>query len=399
MKKNIALEVSGLDKSFKLPHENSKSIKSTFLKGFKKKTYEIQKALNDVSFSVYEGEFFGIVGKNGSGKSTLLKCIAGVYHPTGGSINFNGKLIPFIELGVGFNPELTGRENIYLNGALLGFSREKVDSLYQDIVDFAELERFMDQKLKNYSSGMQVRLAFSIAIRAEGDILILDEVLAVGDTAFQQKCFDFFAKQKKMNKTIIFVTHDMASVERFCSRALLLENGVITKIGKPNDITKRYNELNRKEIEKNEKDTNNKVSKNNFFSVSGQAWNNKKAINTFFPEDRTISLKFSINPKEVVKDAFVGITIQKGDGQFVYWKTTEEDNLKIKEFTPEKKVNLSIELQNIFGNDDYYVNLLIKSNDRTKEYFVKEPILKFSVSGRKGKHGWMFHPNEKITVR
>ena len=164
--------------------------------------------LKDISFEVRQGDFFGIVGRNGSGKSTLLKIISQIYVPEKGSVSVKGKLVPFIELGVGFNPELTGRENVYLNGALLGFTREEIDAMYDDIVEFAELEDFMDQKLKNYSSGMQVRLAFSVAIKAQGDILVLDEVLAVGDEAFQRKCDNFFAQmQKGPTKTIILVTH------------------------------------------------------------------------------------------------------------------------------------------------------------------------------------------------
>src|SRR5690606_31573026 len=154
-----------------------------------KRTYEKQQVLKNISFEIKKGEFVGIVGRNGSGKSTLLKLLAGIYSPDKGSIEVNGKLVPFIELGVGFNPELTGRENVFLNGALLGFNRKEMQAMYKDIVEFAELERFMDQKLKNYSSGMQVRLAFSIAIRAQSDILLIDEVLAVGDAAFQQKCY------------------------------------------------------------------------------------------------------------------------------------------------------------------------------------------------------------------
>lgn len=182
------------------------------------KGYKEQQVLKDISFEVEKGDFFGIVGRNGSGKSTLLKIISQIYVPEKGKVSVNGTLVPFIELGVGFNPELTGRENIYLNGALLGFTRSEIDAMYDDIVEFAELEEFMDQKLKNYSSVMQVRLAFSIAIKAEGDILVLDEVLAVGDEAFQRKCFEYFASLKKQKKTVILVTHDMASVQRFCTK-------------------------------------------------------------------------------------------------------------------------------------------------------------------------------------
>lgn len=246
MTSDVAIKVSHVSKSFKLPHDKQSSIKGGLISLVKngRRTFEMQQVLKDISFEIKKGEFFGIVGRNGSGKSTLLKTIAGIYVPTKGGVQINGSLTPFIELGVGFNPELTGRENVYLNGALLGFNREEMAAMYDDIVEFAELERFMDQKLKNYSSGMQVRLAFSIAIRAQGDILLLDEVLAVGDAAFQQKCFDYFEQLKKDKKTIIIVTHDMSAVQRFCSRAMIIENGLIKKIGKPSDIADTYTEDN-----------------------------------------------------------------------------------------------------------------------------------------------------------
>ncbi len=244
---DIAIEVKDLSKSFKLPHEQYSGLKQLILNVFrknKKKSYEIQNVLDDINFSVKKGDFFGIVGKNGSGKSTLLKLLSKIYTPDGGEVVVNGSLTPFIELGVGFNQELTGRENVFMNGALLGFSKSDMEKMYSDIVEFAELDRFMDQKLKNYSSGMQVRLAFSIAIRAESDILVLDEVLAVGDAAFQQKCFDYFQNLKDQKKTVILVTHDMASVQRFCNKALLIEKGKIKAIGKPTEIADIYTEDN-----------------------------------------------------------------------------------------------------------------------------------------------------------
>lgn len=243
---DIAIKVEGVSKTFKLPHEKHTSIKSAFVNFYKphKKGYELQKALDNVSFEVKKGEFFGIVGRNGSGKSTLLKLLAGIYSPTAGSIHVNGKLTPFIELGVGFNMELTGRENVFLNGALLGFSRKEMQAMYKDIVEFAELEKFMDQKLKNYSSGMQVRLAFSIAIRAESEILLIDEVLAVGDAAFQRKCFDVFRELKKQKRTIVLVTHDMSNVERFCDRTLVLDNGDFVTLTSSQDASSIYARIN-----------------------------------------------------------------------------------------------------------------------------------------------------------
>ena len=241
---NIAISVKNLHKSFKLPTEQAFGLKQAIfnrLRGVK--GYREQQVLDDLSFEIQKGEFVGIVGRNGSGKSTLLKLLAGIYYPEKGDIVINGNLVPFIELGVGFNPELTGRENVYMNGALLGFSNEEVNAMYDDIWEFAELKDFQDQKLKNYSSGMQVRLAFSIAIRARGDILLLDEVLAVGDAAFQKKCADYFRSLKNKKQTVVLVTHSMDNVRKFCTRAILLDNGKIVQNGEPKQIANAYLKL------------------------------------------------------------------------------------------------------------------------------------------------------------
>lgn len=239
-----AITVKNLHKSFRLPTEQAFGLKQTIfnrLRGIK--GYREQKVLKGLDFEIKQGEFIGIVGKNGSGKSTLLKILAGIYYPEKGNVTINGTLVPFIELGVGFNPELTGRENVYLNGALLGFSNAEMDKMYDDIWEFAELKEFQDQKLKNYSSGMQVRLAFSIAIRARGNILLLDEVLAVGDAAFQQKCEKYFENLKENRQTVILVTHSMDNVRRFCTRAILIDDGKIVKDGAPNKIADAYLKL------------------------------------------------------------------------------------------------------------------------------------------------------------
>lgn len=245
MEKNtpIVISAKNLHKSFKLPTERAGGLKNAIfnrLKGIK--GYKEQKVLNGISFDIHKNEFVGIVGRNGSGKSTLLKTLAKIYFPEKGELEVNGTLIPFIELGVGFNPDLSGRENVYLNGALLGFSNKEMDAMYDEIVDFAELRPFMDQKLKNFSSGMQVRLAFSIAIRAKGDILLLDEVLAVGDAEFQKKCNDYFAAIKG-KQTVILVTHDMNNVRTFCDRAILVENGKIKLDSTPNKAAEAYEKL------------------------------------------------------------------------------------------------------------------------------------------------------------
>lgn len=241
MNENIAVKIDHVEKSFRLPTENTNSLKRTLVNYFKGiKGYRNQEVLRDISFEVEKGDFFGIVGRNGSGKSTLLKIISQIYYPEKGNVEVNGKLVSFIELGVGFNPELTGKENVYLNGAMLGFSTSEIDEMYDDIVEFSELADFMNQKLKNYSSGMQVRLAFAVAIQAKSDILVLDEILAVGDEAFQRKCNDYFLKAKEQEKTIILVTHSMDAVRKYCNKAVLIDKGKIKVIGTPDEVANQY---------------------------------------------------------------------------------------------------------------------------------------------------------------
>ncbi len=238
------IEVRGVSKDFLLPHLRSTTIKSRFVNAFRRRrVLEVQHALRDIDFEVKSGEFLGVVGRNGSGKSTLLKILAGIYVPTSGYTVTRGRLVPFIELGVGFNPELTGRENVYLNGALLGFSNAEVQEMYDDIVTFAELEDSMDQKLKFYSTGMYVRIAFSVATRARADILLIDEVLAVGDTAFRRKCFDHFHTLKKRGTTIVFVTHDMDAAREFCDRAILIEGSRLVAEGSAESVADDYTAL------------------------------------------------------------------------------------------------------------------------------------------------------------
>ena len=238
--RSVAVEVSAISKSFMLPHEATSTLKEHFLHPFERRTFERQQALTDISFSVETGEFFGIIGPNGSGKSTLLKIIAGIYRADSGTVRVHGKMSPFIELGVGFNPELTGRDNIRINATLLGLSRRELDERFDSILEFAELERFVDQKLKNYSSGMQLRLAYSIAIQVPFDVLLLDEVLAVGDQDFQKKCVATFHQMKADGKTIVFVSHDLKSVSDFCDGALLLERGVVRALGPAEDVVADY---------------------------------------------------------------------------------------------------------------------------------------------------------------
>jgi ABC-2 type transport system ATP-binding protein len=235
-----ALVVRDLDKTFRIPKQHVHTLKERALHPFRSADYREYPVLRDISFEVQRGEFFGIVGRNGSGKSTLLKCMAGIYRPERGRIQVAGRLAPFIELGVGFNPDLTALDNVVINGVMMGLSPREARRRFDEIIAFAELEDYLDMKLKNYSSGMQVRLAFSVMVQASADVLLIDEVLAVGDAAFQQKCLDVFYRLRDEGRTIILVTHDMAAVERFCHRAMFLQDGDIRMIGDPAEVGRAY---------------------------------------------------------------------------------------------------------------------------------------------------------------
>ncbi len=236
--------VDRVHKRFEIPREQVSTLKERVLHPLRRSPTDVLRALRGVSFSVPPGEFFGIVGRNGSGKSTLLKCLAGIYRVDSGDIYVNGRMSTFIELGVGFNPDLPARDNAMLNATMLGLSPREARRRFDSVIDFAELGEFIDLKIKNYSSGMLVRLAFSVMIHVDAEILLIDEVLAVGDAAFQQKCFDEFERIRRSGATVLFVTHDMAAVQRFCDRALLLEHGRPVELGDPEHVGNRYLELN-----------------------------------------------------------------------------------------------------------------------------------------------------------
>ncbi|MBA3758282.1 ABC transporter ATP-binding protein [Candidatus Saccharibacteria bacterium] len=374
MQDNVAIKVSNASKLFKLPHERHTSIKSAVLNFYKrKKTYELQKALKGINLEIKKGEFFGIVGRNGSGKSTLLKLLAEIYSPDTGAIQINGKLTPFIELGVGFNPELTGRENVYLNGALLGFSQKEMEAMYQDIVDFAEIERFMDQKLKNYSSGMQVRLAFSIAIRAQSDILLIDEVLAVGDAAFQRKCFSYFEELKKNKKTVVIVSHDMNAIERFCTRAALISKGNLDFVGSPEQVSKLYKKQNASDIKLSDNtdtiDTGAKITK---LSILGSQKNE-------FTLKEIICLEFNITTEKPIKVA-PGINITRDDGQFIVGLTC---HAQVKPKITEAGINTVFTISfpaRQFIRGTYSVDGVVYDSTDPQPVFYKPSMASFTIT-------------------
>lgn len=369
MNKKVAIRVDNLVKTFKIPTEASNGIKQKLINVLKgKKGYREFTPLKGISFEIEKGEFFGIVGRNGSGKSTLLKTIAGIYQPNQGSVEVNGRLVPFIELGVGFNHELTGRENIYLNGALLGFSNQEVDAMYDEIVAFAELEDFMEEKLKNYSSGMQVRLAFSIAIRAKSDILLLDEVLAVGDEAFQRKCENYFRQLRKQKKTVILVTHSMGNVRKYCSRAMLIRDGKIVSCGNPDDVANEYSIENLYKKDKNA-------------SAVDEAESNKKS--------RIANLAVKLTPAEIISQTdYLDINVKYDvlDGTLTHTNISLQDinrNAPIlasqSKLTKDKKVSVKLRVKLAELNDtDIRISVTVRDKDSNVIHFLpdeKSPII------------------------
>jgi ABC-type polysaccharide/polyol phosphate transport system ATPase subunit len=241
---DVAVSVDGVSKAFRLPQEQVHTLKERVVHPLRRRSFDRLHALRDVSLDVRTGEFFGIVGRNGSGKSTLMKCLAGIYSADAGEMWLRGRMAPFIELGVGFNPDLTAHDNVLINAVMLGLTPDQARERYDAVLDFAELREFQDLKLKNYSSGMQVRLAFAVMVHVDADLLLIDEVLAVGDAAFQQKCYDVLTDLRRAGRTILLVTHDMDQVQRFCDRAMLLERGEVVAIGGAREVARRYTELN-----------------------------------------------------------------------------------------------------------------------------------------------------------
>jgi ABC-2 type transport system ATP-binding protein len=392
MDNDVVITAQRVNKVFKLPHEKNTSIKSAVVNFYRReKGYELQKAVNNVSLEINRGEFFGIIGRNGSGKSTLLKLLAGIYIPTSGDLEVKGSLTPFIELGVGFNQELTGRENVYLNGALLGFSRKEMEAMYQDIVEFAELERFMDQKLKNYSSGMQVRLAFSIAIRAQSDILLIDEVLAVGDLAFQEKCYRFFDQIKASNRTVVFISHDSSAVQRFCDRVAIVDGGKLVDVGEPKKMVLKYGALVASEQyeaeEKTPKDSEHQgtgevtINKVNILDRHG-----KSSSSVNFEEPFSIEFSYKAH-REISDDVIVGVDIIDDQGISILGPNTKEAGQKMR-LSSSGSVKVHFD-SNPLAPKTYSITVGIFNKGETFAYDLVEHAKFFKVLGQ-SRHGKIY---------
>lgn len=394
MNDEVAIKVSKVSKQFILPHERTSSVKGAFLSILnpKKKTYETQRALQGISFEVKKGEFFGIVGRNGSGKSTILKILAGIYQPTQGTVFVRGKIVPFIELGVGFNGELTGRENVYLNGALLGFSDKQVKAKYQAIVEFAELERFMDQKLKNYSSGMQVRLAFSVATRlAESDILLIDEVLAVGDADFQRKCFNYFQDLKRQQKTVIFVSHDMNAIREYCGRAILISESELILEGSANEVGTAYTRM----FMDNEGE---QVTTRSKRWGDGAVKYDSVHLTPSRPTDRDneILLTLIATAKEDCENLNFGFSIKDASGVILLGTNTKIKKIKIDLLKKNQTITLKWRMPNIFGDGQYFVDpAIVRADGQPTDWWEDA---KSFVAYREEQTPYVVNPNFKLEI-
>ncbi|WP_053359987.1 ABC transporter ATP-binding protein [Clostridium butyricum] len=337
--KDIAIKIENLSKVYKLYDKPIDRLKESFSLS-KKSRHKNYYALNDVSLEVKKGEILGIVGTNGSGKSTILKIITGVLTPTSGKVRIEGKISALLELGAGFNPEYTGLQNIYLNGTMMGYSKEEIDKKIEDIVEFADIGDFINQPVKTYSSGMFARLAFAVSINVDPDILIVDEALSVGDTRFQKKCYRKMEELKK-RKTIILVTHDIGVISKFCDRVAWIERGILKEVGEPLEIAKKYtayimqSQLQHEELEQCEK----KESKNDnrLINITGivESYGDKKAlitsiglfqndtlVQTIVPNELT-KIVIGVEYKDIIFQPIVGFTIKDRLGNIVFQSNSE----------------------------------------------------------------------------
>ena len=349
------LLVKDVSKAFKLPHEQYHTLKERVLHPFRFRGYNQLDALKDVSLEVAPGEFFGVVGRNGSGKSTLLKCIAGIYQTDTGEIDVNGRLSPFIELGVGFNPDLTARDNVLINATMLGLTRRQAKERFDDIIAFAELEQFLDLKLKNYSSGMQVRLAFSVAVQVDADILLVDEVLAVGDAAFQQKCYEQFQKMKDDGRTIVLVTHDMGAVARFCDRALLLEHGEVVDMGEPTAIGRHYNDLNFGRVAQHDLEGGERRGDRRGASIVSAWFEGKDGSRvTAAGMGEPLRFCFEVEVYEPLVDPVFSVALRNDAHQALIRASTDQDGVSSGRFSPGERAVVRLDFDNILSPNRYW---------------------------------------------
>jgi ABC-type polysaccharide/polyol phosphate transport system ATPase subunit len=383
---SYAVQISDVSKMFKLYHENVKSLKEKVI-FFRRRGYEEFWALKDIDIDMEEGETLGVIGRNGSGKSTLLKCITKILYPTTGKITTNGSIAALLELGAGFQPDLTGRENVYLNASILGFSKKEVDKKFDEIVAFSELERFIDNQVRNYSSGMFIRLGFAVAINVDPDILIIDEVLAVGDEAFQRKCLERIDEIQAAGKTIIFVTHNVEVTKEICTRVVMLEAGRIIKDGKPREVTAYYHQAMESVEEGGERGTRQ-------IAITGvELFNGEGVTSTTFNTGETMKLRISYRAEEPVEDPIFGFSIENYSGFTAYGTNTRLKDFNMGLVSGDGLVEFDLKtLPMLEGR--YYVSVAIHSRDEQVVYHWLEKHIYFDVKSEISDVGLLYIPVE-----
>lgn len=363
-----SLEVKNLVKEFAKGNAPKQSLKEYFVNPLKKNKVKKFRAVDDLSFEVNKGEFFGVIGRNGSGKSTLLKMLAGILEPTSGSVNIHGKVVPFLELGVGFNPELTARENVYLNGTILGMTRGEISEKFDEIIKFAEVEEFVDVQVKNFSSGMYVRLAFAIAIQTEADVYLVDEILSVGDFNFQQKCFSLFKELKKKGKTIVFVSHDLGSVREFCDRVMYIKFGKLINIGKTREVVEDYVVNDRKE--------NRNTNVGGDLEVELLNLEDKKIETTTNNSPIKVRIKYKLKPEALNDELEAGFSVWKDEELYIFGTNSRIEEKEIK-FEEEGHIDFIIkDFPLLHGHYDFSAAI---HNKEGENYVWKEKAAKIAI--------------------
>jgi ABC-type polysaccharide/polyol phosphate transport system ATPase subunit len=395
---NPVVEVSHLRKRFRLPLDKSSTLKYRVMHWSSSSRYRDLIALRDISFDIPQGQFLGIAGPNGCGKSTLLKILCRIYKADSGYARVNGEFSAFLELGVGFNPELTARENIFLGGAMLGLTRAQVRDKVDEVFAFAELEDFAEQKLKNFSSGMQVRLAFSVAILAQTDLLVMDEVLAVGDASFQEKCFDTFSRYKREGKTIVLVSHDLSSLEEYCDRVLLLDHGAIIADGPAVEVTSAYHRMVADHALVAERDMASEFRRGDPTQVSARAvefasvalidGNGQNARRFDTGDPMTLDMQLLVHRD--VGGVVCGMAIRRADGLLLAGTNTLVDHVAVSTDSPGQIISIRYTIDSLpLLAGGYLVVVALEDVTRAHSYDHVDPAASFHVNTAGGHTGML----------
>jgi lipopolysaccharide transport system ATP-binding protein len=386
---NPVVEVSHLRKRFRLPLDKSSTLKYRVTHWRSSSRYRDLIALRDISFDIPQGQFLGIAGPNGCGKSTLLKVMCRIYKADAGYARVNGEFSAFLELGVGFNPELTARENVFLGGAVLGLTRAQLRNKVDEVFAFAELEDFAEQKLKNFSSGMQVRLAFSVAILAETDLLVMDEVLAVGDASFQEKCFDTFSRYKREGKTIVLVSHDLTSIEEYCDRVILLNRGEIIADGPAAEVTSAYHRMVADHALAAERDSPGRLDRGDqsqwgsraveFASVS--LIDDQGERRHRFETGGSMTLEMQLLVHRDVGDFVCGFAIRRADGLLLAGTNTFMDHVQLSSSSPGRMISVRYAIDSLpLLAGGYIVQVALEDVTGSQSYDHADPAANFHIN-------------------